>query len=187
MLERFAEKSANNLIESIENSKNVPFTRVLYALGIRFVGETVAKKLARHFGSLEKIMLASAEELMNVDEVGERIAGSVVEYFNHPLNKVIVEGLKSSGLQFTMRENETLSLSQKLLGKSFVVTGSFEKISRDELKASIEQNGGKNLSTVSSGTNYLLAGIKPGPDKIKKAEAFGIPVISEDDFTELLK
>ncbi len=186
MLERFAEKSANNLLASIEESKKIPFPRVLYALGIRFVGETVAKKLARHYGSLEKIISATAEELMNVDEVGERIAGSVVEYFAHPANREIVERLVASGLRFTIGDDETGNVSQKLQGKSFVISGTFVSFSRDEIKATIEKNGGKNMSGISSGTKYLIAGNKPGPDKLKKAEALGIPVISEEDFIKMI-
>jgi DNA ligase (NAD+) len=186
MLERFAEKSANNLLSSIEESKKVRFPRVLYALGIRFVGETVAKKLARHYGSLEKILSVTAEELMNVDEVGERIAGSVVEYFAHPANREIVERLVATGLRFSINEDETGNVSQKLQGKTFVISGTFQSFSRDEIKAVIEKNGGKNMSGISSGTKYLIAGSKPGPDKLKKAEALGIPVISEEDFAKMI-
>lgn len=186
MLERFAEKSANNLLSSIEESKKIPFPRVLYALGIRFVGETVAKKLAKHFGSLDKLMSASFEDLKNVEEVGERIARSVLEYFEHPLNKEIVERLISYGLQFEIADD--LSLTSSILqGKSFVVTGSFEKYSRDEMKSLVEKNGGKIMSGVSSGTQFLIAGSKPGPDKIKKAESLSIPVISETEFEEMIK
>ncbi len=187
MLERFAEKSANNLISSIEGSKKIPFPRVLYSLGIRFVGETVAKKLSRHYGSLEKLMAASVEELMNVDEVGERIAGSVTEYFAHPGNRELVKRLVDSGLQFSIDESETATTSQKISGKTFVISGSFEKFSRDELKSLIEKNGGKNMSGISSGTLYLIAGSKPGPDKLKKAESLGIPVISESEFIQMIE
>jgi len=186
MLERFADKSANNLLTSIEESKNIPFPRVLYALGIRFVGETVAKKLAKHFGSLEKLMSASFEDLKNVEEVGERIAKSVIEYFEHPLNKEIVERLVFYGLQFQISQDSGLS-SSILHGKSFVVTGSFEKYSRDELKSLVEKNGGKIMSGISSGTQFLIAGNKPGPDKIKKAESLSIPIISETEFEEMIK
>jgi len=186
-LERFADKSANNLLNSIEESKKVPFPRVLYALGIRFVGETVAKKLARHFGSLNELISASNENLMNVDEVGERIAGSVVEYFSHPTNKVIIEQLIATGLRFTISDDDTGNISQKLQGKNFVISGTFQKFSRDELKLAIEKNGGKNMSGISSGTQYLIAGNKPGPDKLKKAAALGIPVITEEDFAGWLE
>ncbi len=187
MLERFAEKSANNLISSIEESKKVPFPRVLYALGIRFVGETVAKKLARHFGNLENILSATADELMNVDEVGERIAGSVVEYFAYPANKEIVNRLIAAGLRFTITEDETGNVSQKLQGKSFVISGTFQSFSRDEIKAAIEINGGKNMSGISSGTQFLIAGNKPGPDKLKKADLLGIPVITEEEFVRMIE
>lgn len=186
MLERFAEKSANNLLQSIEESKKIPFPRVLYALGIRFVGETVAKKLARHFGSLDRIISSTEEELKNVDEVGERIAGSVAEYFAHPANREIVGRLIAAGLCFTMSEEEKGNISQKLEGRSFVISGTFQNFSRDEIKSAIEKNGGKNMSGISSGTRFLIAGSKPGPDKLRKAESLGIPVISEDDFLRML-
>lgn len=186
MLERFAEKSATNLLNSIEASKKVPFPRVLYALGIRFVGETVARKLAKHCRSLENLMKLSPDELQNIDEVGERIAGSVIEYFEHPANKEIVSRLISAGLSFEMDDDLTNN-TQKLQGKSFVISGTFVRYSREEIKILIEKNGGKNMSGVSSGTNFLLAGSKPGPDKLKKAEALGIRVITEDEFNEMLK
>jgi DNA ligase (NAD+) len=187
MLERFAEKSANNLLHSIEGSKKVPFPRVLYAMGIRFVGETVAKKLARHYGSLEKIKSASASELMQVEEVGERIASSVVEFFAHPANKEIVERLEAAGLCFTSDENEMRNVSQKLQGKSFVVSGTFQRFSREAIKAAIELNGGRNMSGISSGTHFLIAGNKPGPDKLKKADTLGIPIITEDGFERMIQ
>jgi DNA ligase (NAD+) len=187
MLERFAEKSANNLISSIEESKKVPFPRVLYALGIRYVGETVAKKLAKHYGSLENLISASVEDLMNVDEVGERIAGSVLEYFAHPANKEIVGQLVAAGLRFNISDADADTTSQKLIGKSFVISGTFLKYSRDEIKSLIERNGGKNMSGISSGTQFLIAGNKPGPDKLKKANALGIPVITEEDFSAMIE
>jgi DNA ligase (NAD+) len=186
-LERFAEKSANNLIQSIENSKKVPFPRVLFAIGIRFVGETVAKKLANFFGSLDKLMSAGFEELTSIDEIGERIAGSVIEYFSNPINQELIRKLRYSGLQLETSKDETSALSAKLSGLSFVITGTFEKHSRDEIKNLIERNGGKNMSAVSSGTRYLLAGNKPGPDKIKKAGELNIQVISESEFEEMIR
>ena len=184
-LERFAEKSANNLLKSIELSKKVPFHRVLYALGIRYIGETVAKKLARHFGSLEKIKDAGLEELINVDEIGERIAGSLKEYFAHLFNIELLSRLQSYGLCFS-EEGTRISVSNKLEGKSFVISGTFLNFSRDELKSIIEQHGGKNISSVSSNTNYLLAGEKTGPEKLKKALLLKIPIISETDFKEMI-
>jgi DNA ligase (NAD+) len=187
MLERFAEKSANNLTNSIEESKKVPFPRVLYALGIRYVGETVAKKLAKHFGNLGNLISASEEDLLNVDEVGERIASSVIEYFAHPANKEIIGRLVTAGLRFEISESESGNISQKLEGKSYVISGTFQKFTRDEIKLLIEQNGGKNMSGISSGTQFLIAGIKPGPDKLKKAGALGIPVISEEDFSAMIE
>jgi DNA ligase (NAD+) len=186
-LERFAHKSATNLLKSIEDSKKVPFPRVLYALGIRMVGETVAKKLAKHFGSLDALQNAGTDELTNVEEIGERIAGSVMEFFVHPVNKEIVERLKSYGLQFSMDKSGENLLSAKLAGKNFVISGTFTKFSRDELKNLIERHGGKNVSSVSSNTNYLVAGEKTGPEKLKKAKQFNIPVIGETDFLEMIK
>ncbi|MCB8995529.1 MAG: NAD-dependent DNA ligase LigA [Bacteroidales bacterium] len=186
MLERFAEKSAGNLIKSIEDSKKIPFPRVLYALGIRFVGETVAKKLARHFGSLENIMNAGFDELLEVEEVGDKIAGSIIEHFSFARNREIVSGLRDAGVQLELNRSENESSTNLLAGMSFVVTGSFEKYSRDDIKSMIEQNGGKSMSGISSGTQYLIAGSKPGPDKMKKAESMGIAIISEDDFLGML-
>ncbi len=186
-LERFAEKSANNLLRSIEDSKKVPFPRVLYALGIRYVGETVAKKLARHFGSMESIRNASMEELISVDEIGQRIAGSLKEYFSYPINIEIIERLKSYGLRFEINIKSDIYRSDRLKGKLFVISGTFSKFTRDELKSLIELNGGKNLSAVSQKTNYLLAGNKVGPEKLKKAKAFNIPLINEDDFEKMIQ
>ncbi len=183
-LERMGEKSAANIIQSIEDSKKVPFQKVLFALGIRYVGETVAKTLAKNFPSVEKLEAATLEELVEVDEVGERIAESVYQYFRNPVHQRLISRLKSYGLKMEM--DEIPEASGKLNGLSFVISGSFKMHSRDELKALIEQNGGKNLSAVSSKTNYLLAGENIGPGKQKKAEKWGISIISEEDFIKMI-
>lgn len=184
-LERFAEKSSRNLVDSIQKSREVPFPRVLYALGIRYVGETVAKKLAQHFRSIARLRDASMEELVEVDEIGERIAGSVINFFKDPKNNEIVEALKQAGVQLEMEEDEPTS-SDQLKNKSFVISGKFPDYSRDELKQMVEKNGGKNVSSVSSNTSYILAGEHMGPEKQKKAEALGIPIISIQDFLEMI-
>lgn len=186
-LERFAEKSAGNLLQSIEESKKVPFQKVLNGLGIKGVGESVAKKLANHFGSLEVIRNASFEELTQVDEIGEGIASSLKEYFSHPNNIEIIERLKSHGLCLETRDDNKTVLSAKLGGKSFVISGTFTEFSRDELKAVIELHGGKIVSSLSSNTGYLLAGEKAGPEKLKKAEVLNIQILSEQDFKEMIQ
>lgn len=185
-LERFAEKSANNLLRSIEESKKVPFPRVLYALGIRFVGETVAKKLAIYFKSIDALMLASFDELTAVDEIGEKIAESILQYFNKPENLEIITILKKEGLQLKIDEKEFIQKSEKLSGKNFVISGVFENYSREEIKQAIEINGGKLLKAVSSNTDFLLAGKNSGPEKQKKAEKLGIKIINEDIFNEMI-
>ncbi len=184
-LERFAEKSSRNLIASIQKSREVPFPRVLYALGIRYVGETVAKKLTQHFRSIARLRDASMEELVEVDEIGERIAGSVINFFEDPKNNEIVEALKQAGVQLEMEEDEPTA-SDQLKNKSFVISGKFPDYSRDELKQMVEKNGGKNVSSVSSNTSYILAGEHMGPEKQRKAEALGIPIISIQDFLEMI-
>jgi DNA ligase (NAD+) len=183
-LERMAEKSAENLLKSVENSKEIPFERVLFGLGIRFVGETVAKKLARQFKNIDAISTASYDELIQTDEIGEKIAISVQQFFLDESNLEIINRLKSSGLQFQMKEIE--KLSAVLEGKTVVVSGTFETFSRDELKELIERNGGKNGSSVSSKTDYLIAGLKMGPAKLKTASDLGVRIISEDEFIKLI-
>lgn len=185
-LERMAEKSATNLIKGIEASKNVPFERVLFALGIRFVGETVAKKLALHYKSIDEIMQLSAETLVQVEDIGERIAESVVAFFHAEDNKTIIERLKSYGLQLNIAPEHLTGRTTKLAGKIIVITGSFEHHSRKKLKQLIEDNGGKNTGSLSKNTDYLLAGDKIGPSKQKKAEQLEIPLLSEDEFIALL-
>ncbi|HEX7412657.1 MAG TPA: NAD-dependent DNA ligase LigA [Bacteroidia bacterium] len=186
-LERMAEKSVNNLLEGIEASKKVPFERVLYAIGIRHVGETTAKKIAKKIESMEALENASEEELLHIDEVGEIIAKSITAYFSDKENKKIIAHLKKHGLQFELTEEQLQSTTDKLGAKTFVISGVFQKHSRDELKDLIEKNGGKNTSSISSKTNYLLAGDNMGPEKLKKAEKLGVAIISEDDFLKMIE
>src|SRR6056297_1273076 len=184
-LDRFAEKSARNLINSIENSKQVPFQRVLYALGIRFVGESVAKLLAQHFESIDKLARAKYNELVEIDEIGERIAQSIIDYFQNQGNMQIIQKLKQAGVNLKSEPGE--QTSQKLQGKSIVISGVFNKFSRNELKEMIEQNGGKNTSSVSSNTDYLLAGENTGHKKLDKAKKYDIKIIGEDEFLKLIR
>ncbi len=184
-LERMADKSAENLINGIAASKMIPFERVLFALGIRFVGETVAKKLARHYKNLEALIAASEEDLKEIDDIGDRIAQSVVAFFEAEANQVILQRLKTYGLQMEVKEKDELGQTDKLKGKSIVISGVFSR-SRKEMKELIELNGGKNTSSLSGNTSYLLAGENMGPSKRKKAEELGIPIISEEDFMQLI-
>ena len=185
-LERMAEKSAENLVNGVMESVIIPFERVLFALGIRFVGETVAKKLAKAYKNIDALMSAKAEELKAVDEIGERIAQSVVEFFKNERNLENVTRLKSYGLQFELSADKLLNQTEILKGKTFVVSGVFETVSRDELKKLIEDNGGKVGSSISSKTSFLVAGDKMGPSKRTKAESLGVPIISEQDFLDLV-
>jgi len=185
-LERFAEKSASNLVDSIARSRNVPFERVMFALGIRYVGETVAKKLARHFTSMDRLRSANFDALVAADEVGERIAESILQFFNDPKNRHLMDKLESAGLQFSM-DTEQVKTGNKLEGLTFVISGSFEKHSRDELKQLIESNGGKNAGSISTRTDYLLGGEGIGPSKLKKVETLDIPIISEDEFLAMIR
>jgi DNA ligase (NAD+) len=184
-LERMAEKSANNLLKSIEASKAVPFERVLFALGIRFVGETVAKKLAAHFGSIDKLKQASFEELISVDEIGDKIAESILLYFQKEEHSLIIEKLRNVGVQL---ESEVKILtSNRFEGMSFVVSGVFSTFSRDELKQTIEDNGGKNVGSISAKTTYVVAGENMGPAKLDKATKLGVKILSENEFIEMLR
>ena len=185
-LERMAEKSAENLIEGIAASVKVPFERVLFALGIRYVGETVAKKLARAYGSIDALLHAPFDALIQVDEIGEKIAESVVDFFADPKNIAIIEELRSYGVQFALTEDQLANQTDKLKSLTFVVSGVFESVSRTELKKLIEDNGGKVSSSISSKTNYVVAGVNMGPSKKAKAENLGIPIISETEFMDLL-
>jgi DNA ligase (NAD+) len=185
-LERMAQKSAENLVSGVEKSKEIPFERVLFALGIRFVGETVAKKLARHYKSIDAIQNATQMELIMVDEIGEKIAESVVEFFSKSENLEILNRLKTYGVKLQLSEEALQGQTDVLQGKTFVVSGVFEKVSRDELKKLIENNGGKVSGSISSKTNYVVAGANMGPSKKEKAESLGVPIISEDEFLMLL-
>lgn len=184
VLPRLGEKSAENIMASIERSKKVPFARVLFALGIRFVGETTAKYLAAHFGSMEAVMAAAPEQLVEAEEVGEKIARSIVEFFADQTNRTIIERLRVAGLQF---EAEARELHSDLLaGKSVVISGKFRRHSRDELKELIELHGGKNLAAVSANVDYLVAGENMGPAKLQKATKLGIKMLSEEEFEALI-
>jgi len=185
-LERMAEKSAENLVQGITSSVNIPFERVLFALGIRFVGETVAKVLAKAYKNIDALMAASTEELTKVPEIGDRIAASVVAFFSDDLNREIIDKLRAYGLQFSLTAEQLENQSDTLLGETFVVSGIFEKLERTELKKLIEDNGGKVSSSISSKTSYLVAGANMGPSKKTKAETLGVPIISEDDFLDLV-
>lgn len=185
-LERFADKSAENLINSIDNSKKVPFDRVLYALGIRYVGETVAKKLANHYKSLDSLAKASEEDLINVEEIGDKIAESIIYYFNNERNIRLINRLREAGVQLSIKKDTTERLSDILTGKSIIISGVFKKYSREEIKELIEKNGGKNVSSVSSRTDYLIAGEKTGPSKLEKASKLNVKIISEDEFLNII-
>lgn len=185
-LERMAEKSARNIVEGVENSKKVPFEKVLFALGIRFVGETVAKKLAKHFKSLDALMCAGFEELIQVDEIGDKIAESVVAFSNDLGNIQLVNRLKSYGVQLELTKSVLENQTDKLLGQTFVVSGVFEKMTRNELKKMIEDNGGKVSSSISKKTSYLIAGDNMGPSKLAKATKLEIAILSEEQFLALL-
>ncbi|PCH93488.1 MAG: DNA ligase (NAD(+)) LigA [Bacteroidetes bacterium] len=185
-LDRFAEKSVQRLLDGIESSKQITFEKVLFALGIRFVGETVAKKLATHYLSIESIRAASLEELVEVEEIGEKIAESVVRYFGDEASAALVQRLQAHGLQFKMIESDLELKSEKLKDLSFVVSGVFETYSRDELKAEIEANGGRNASSISAKLDYLIAGDKMGPSKLEKANKLNISIISESDFNKMI-
>lgn len=186
-LERWAEKSAKNLIDSIHASVSVPYERVLFALGIRYVGETVAKKLALAFPDIDLLQAATIEDLTQVDEIGDRIAQSIVKYFSNPNNLEVINKLRTFGLQFELSESIIAQRTEKLKGLSIVISGTFEKYSRDEYKSMIEQNGGKNSGSISSKTSYVLAGDNMGPAKLEKAKSLGIPIINEDDFLKMLE
>ncbi|MDY0779193.1 NAD-dependent DNA ligase LigA [Tenacibaculum sp. IB213877] len=186
-LERMAEKSAQNMIDGIEKSKEIPFEKVLFALGIRFVGETVAKKLAKHFKSIDNLMNASFEELIAVDEIGDKIAESVIQFFDDKANVELVNRLKNYGVQLEISAEEQANQTDKLSGKVFVVSGVFHQMSRNELKKAIEDNGGKVSSSISKKTSFIVAGDNMGPSKLAKAQDLGIEIISEDDFINMIQ
>ncbi|MBN1253409.1 MAG: NAD-dependent DNA ligase LigA [Bacteroidales bacterium] len=186
-LERLGEKSAENIIKSIEESKKVGFSKVLYALGIRYVGETVAKKLSTHFKNIDNLQSADFDQLINVDEIGEKIAESLINFFSIEKNIYIINELKNNELQMQLSDEVISNHSEKLKNLSIVISGTFEKYSRDELKEMITINGGKNTGSISNKTDYILAGDKMGPSKLEKAEKLGIKIISEDDFLDMIK
>ena len=183
-LERMAEKSAQNMIDGIKKSKDIPFEKVLFALGIRFVGETVAKKLAKHFKSIDNLMTATFEELIKADEIGDRIAQSIIDFSSDLGNIQLINRLKSYGLQLEVSAESLENLTDKLQGQVFVVSGVFHQMSRNELKKAIENNGGKVSSSTSKKTNFIVAGDNMGPSKLSKAEDLGISIISEQDFID---
>ncbi|MDE6215593.1 NAD-dependent DNA ligase LigA [Bacteroides sp.] len=185
-LERMGEKSAENIIHGIAASKAVPFERVLFALGIRFVGETVAKKIAKSFTDIDELEKADVEKLKAIDEIGEKIAQSIVAYFSNPGNKALVERLKSSGLQLYRKEEDLNGYTDKLSGQSIVISGVFTHHSRDEYKEMIEKNGGKNVGSISSKTSFILAGENMGPAKLEKAQKLGVKIMGEDEFLALI-
>ncbi len=185
-LDRMGEKSAQRIFDGLETSKNVPFERVLFSLGIRFVGETVAKTLVKKLHTIEKIQSAIFEELIDIDEIGDKIAESVIDWFSIEKHLQLIENLKEFGLQFEISEDQLTGRTEKLKGLNIIISGTFEIHSRDELKKMIEQNGGKNVGSISKKTSYLLAGKNIGPSKLEKATKLGVPIISEKDFLKML-
>ena len=185
-IDRMAEKSASNLIAGIEISKSIPFERVLYGIGIRHIGETTAKKLAYYFKNIESLKNATLGQLLEVGDIGEKTAQTIISYFSDNRCLEIIEKLKAAGLQFELSDEQMTNTSEKLKDLSFVVSGVFTKFSRDEIKKTIEQNGGKNVGSISGKTNFVLAGENMGPEKLKKAEKLGVKIISEEDFIKML-
>lgn len=186
-LERMAQKSAENIVNGIAKSTEITFDKVLYAIGIRFIGENGAKKLAKHYKNIDNLRKASLEELSAVDDIGAKTAQSVIDFFENQENIKILDKLSLSGVQFKMIEKINVNATNIFAGKIFVVSGVFEKFSRDDLKKAIEDNGGKNGSSISAKTDYLVAGANMGPAKLEKANQLGITMISEDDFIAMLK
>lgn len=185
-LERMGDKSAENIVKGIAQSKEVPFERALFALGIRFVGETVAKKIAKSFSDIEELENADLERLINIDEIGEKIAQSIISYFANLLNRELIERLKVAGLQFNRKEEDLSGYTDKLAGQSIVISGVFTHHSRDEYKDLIEKNGGKNVGSISAKTSFILAGENMGPAKLEKAQKLGVQIMSEDEFLALI-
>ena len=186
-LERMGEKSAENIIQGIERSKEVPYERVLFALGIRFVGETVAKKVAKAFRSIEALASTNLDDLIHVDEIGEKIAGSIIQYFANEKNRILVERLRQSGLKLEADEEDLSGYSDKLKGMSIVISGVFARHSRDEYKALIEKHGGKNVGSISKKTSFILAGDNMGPSKLGKAQQLNIPIKDENEFLAMIE
>lgn len=186
-LERMGEKSAENIIQGIERSKEVSYERVLFALGIRFVGETVAKKVAKAFRSIKALASANLDDLIHVDEIGEKIAGSIIQYFANEKNRILVERLRQSGLKLEADEEDLSGYSDKLKGMSIVISGVFARHSRDEYKALIEKHGGKNVGSISKKTSFILAGDNMGPSKLEKAQQLNIPIKDENEFLAMIE
>jgi len=180
------EKSASNIIQAIEASKNIPFERVLFGLGIRFVGKTVAEKLAKHFQTIENLAQANFETLITVDEIGDRIAQSVIDFFANEAHLQMIEKLKNAGVQLASLHEEIVPEGNALLDKTFVISGVFSQFSRDELQDKIKANGGKVISSISKKLDYLVAGDKMGPSKLEKATQLGIKIISEEEFIQMI-
>ena len=184
-MDRMGLKTAENIIKSIDASRGVPFERVLFALGIRFVGETVAKKLARSFTDIDSLRWADMKSLIEVDEIGEKIAQSIVTYFANPQNNALVERLEEAGLQFRRTEEELAGHTDRLAGQRIVISGVFARHSRDEYKALIEKHGGKNVGSISSKTSFILAGENMGPAKLEKARKLGVRIVNENEFLSM--
>ena len=180
------QSSVSKILASIEESKKIPFERVLYAIGIRFVGEIAAKTLARYYGSMDKVASATLDSLLQINGIGEVIAGSVIGYFANPINRAFVERLRGYGLQMEIGEQQKQAQSDKLEGQSIVISGVFQHHSRDEYKALIEQHGGKNVGSISAKTSFVLAGDNMGPAKLEKAQKLGIRIMSEDEFLSII-
>jgi DNA ligase (NAD+) len=180
-------KSAQKIVTGIQQSKQVPFERVVFALGIRFVGETSARLLARHFKNIDSLMSASLQELQEVEGIGEVMAKSIITYFHDSENLAIVERLRNYGLQMALSEEQTALSTDKLAGKSIVISGVFTHHSRDEYKLMIEQNGGKNVGSISGKTSFVLAGDNMGPSKLEKAQKLGVQIMNEEEFLALLE
>ena len=187
LLERMGERSANNIIEGIRKSTEVPYPRVLFALGIRYVGETVAKKLANAFPTIGQLKEATLDDLIHVDEIGERIAQSVIRWFADEDNLQLIERLKVAGLQFELSEEVLSERTDRLAGKSIVISGVFTHHSRDEYKALIEKHGGKNVGSISGKTSFILAGENMGPSKLEKATKLGVAIVNEEEFLEMIE
>jgi DNA ligase (NAD+) len=185
-LERLGEKSAQRILDGLEASKQVPFERVLFALGVRFIGETVAKILAKAYKSIDALMVATVDQLTEVNEIGDRIAQSLVDWFHISENRMLIECLRAIGLQFELSEEQLAGTSDKLAGLSIIISGTFQKHSRDELKDLIEKHGGKNVGSISKNTSYLLAGENMGPSKLEKVQKLGIPILSEVEFLKII-
>ncbi|MBN1925733.1 MAG: NAD-dependent DNA ligase LigA [Prolixibacteraceae bacterium] len=185
-LERLGDKSAKRIIDGLEASKEVPFERVLFALGIRYIGETVAKILVKSFKSVDNLMVSSFEQLTDINEIGDRIAQSIIDWFSVPENRELINKLRGIGLRFELSEEELEGTSDKLTGLSIIISGTFEKHSREELKNLIDKHGGKNVGSISKNTSYLLAGENMGPSKLEKVKKLGIPIINEDEFLEMI-